>query len=313
MMSDQNRNLLLKNGTALIHGENDKVDAVRTDILISGSKISMLAANISPPPGSEVINCTDKIISPGFVDTHHHVWQTLLKGRHANQTLMQYLPEGNFTSSLHTAEDTFWGQLAGCLEMIDCGTTSVVDFSHVNYSPEHSELSLSLTLQLLPRLTSRCRRPGHLSNNLVRSTLRVLLLPHAACSIMVALHHRAKLSGRPRPSQVRRTRRSGSVGRRSRNTGICIRRLPVLAQRKSPSSDEEAGREQSPADHVPLQPSSGARHNKPDSRAPGPGDSRRPLLGLAWWQSVARGCGHLQAVWHARLEHSEYRASDGHG
>jgi hypothetical protein len=284
-MPDQSKNLLLKNGTALIHGENDKVDAVRTDILISGSKISMLAANISPPPGSEV----------------------------TNQTLMQYLPEGNFTSSLHTAEDTFWGQLAGCLEMIDCGTTSVVDFSHVNYSPEHSELSLSLTLQLLPRLTSRCRRPGHLSNNLVRSTLRVLLLPHAACSIMVALHHRAKLSGRPRPSQVRRTRRSGSVGRRSRNTGICIRRLPVLAQRKSPSSDEEAGREQSPADHVPLQPSSGARHNKPDSRAPGPGDSRRPLLGLAWWQSVARGCGHLQAVWHARLEHSEYRASDGHG
>jgi cytosine/adenosine deaminase-related metal-dependent hydrolase len=139
-MSDQSRNLLLKNGTALIHGENDKVDAVRTDILISGSKISTIAANIAPPPGSEVIDCTDKIISPGFVDTHHHIWQTLLKGRHANHTLMQYLSEGNFTSSLHTAEDTFWGQLAGCLEMVDCGTTSVVDFSHVNYSPEHSGL-----------------------------------------------------------------------------------------------------------------------------------------------------------------------------
>ncbi|KAM0694466.1 hypothetical protein Q7P36_004821 [Cladosporium allicinum] len=145
-MSDQSKNILLKNGTALIHGENDKVDAVRTDILISGSKISMVAANISPPPGSEVINCTDKIISPGFVDTHHHVWQSLLKGRHANQTLMQYLPEGNFTSSLHTAEDTFWGQLAGCLEMIDCGTTSVVDFSHVNYSPEHNDQVISGTI-----------------------------------------------------------------------------------------------------------------------------------------------------------------------
>jgi cytosine/adenosine deaminase-related metal-dependent hydrolase len=140
-MSNQSSHLLLKNGTALIHGENDKVNAVRTDILISGSKISKIAASISPPPGSEVIDCTDKIISPGFVDTHHHVWQTLLKGRHANQTLMQYLPEGNFTSSLHTAEDTFWGQLAGCLEMIGCGTTSVVDFAHVNYSPEHSRFT----------------------------------------------------------------------------------------------------------------------------------------------------------------------------
>lgn len=135
---DQNKCLLLKNGTALIHGENDRVEARRTDILVAGSKISMVAPNIAAPPGAEVINCTDKIISPGFVDTHHHVWQTLLKGRHANHTLMEYMPEGNFTSSLHSAEDTFWGQLAGCLEMIDCGTTSVVDFAHINYSSEHS-------------------------------------------------------------------------------------------------------------------------------------------------------------------------------
>lgn len=131
--------LLLKNGTALIHGEDDKVEAVRTDILITGSKISMVAPNIAPPPGSEVINCTDKIVSPGFIDTHHHVWQTLLKGRHANHTFLDYMPVGNYTSSLHTAEDTFWAQLAGCLEMIDCGTTSVVDFSHINLSAEHSE------------------------------------------------------------------------------------------------------------------------------------------------------------------------------
>ena len=90
-------------------------------------------------PSALYSDCTDKIISPGLVDTHHHAWQSLLKGRHADQMLMQYLPEGNFTSSMHSPEDTFWGQLAGCMEMIDCGTTSVVDFSHINYSPEHSK------------------------------------------------------------------------------------------------------------------------------------------------------------------------------
>ena len=47
--------------------------------------------------------------------------------------------KGNFTSSMHSPEDAFWGQLAGCMEMIDCGTTSVVDFSHINYSSEHSK------------------------------------------------------------------------------------------------------------------------------------------------------------------------------
>lgn len=52
---------------------------------------------------------------------------------------MQYMPEGNFTASLHSSEDVFWGQLAGCLEMIDGGTTTVVDFAHINQTPEHSE------------------------------------------------------------------------------------------------------------------------------------------------------------------------------
>lgn len=54
-MSNQNRYLLLKNGTALIHREDDTVDAIRTDVLISDSKISMVTPNIAPPPGSQVM------------------------------------------------------------------------------------------------------------------------------------------------------------------------------------------------------------------------------------------------------------------
>lgn len=38
-----------------------------------------------------------------------------------------------------TPEDMFWGQLAGCLEAIDAGTTYVLDHSHGNYTPEHGE------------------------------------------------------------------------------------------------------------------------------------------------------------------------------
>jgi hypothetical protein len=54
-MSNQNKHLLLKNGTALIHGEDDRVEAVRTDVLVTGSKISKVAPDIAPPPGSQVM------------------------------------------------------------------------------------------------------------------------------------------------------------------------------------------------------------------------------------------------------------------
>lgn len=66
------------------------------------------------------------------------VWQTQLKGRHANQSLMEYMASGNFVSKIFTPEDVFFGQLGGCLEMIDCGTTTVADYAHVNISAEHS-------------------------------------------------------------------------------------------------------------------------------------------------------------------------------
>jgi cytosine/adenosine deaminase-related metal-dependent hydrolase len=38
----------------------------------------------------------------------------------------------------YTAEDVFWGELGGCLEMLHAGTTTVVDHAHVAHSPEHS-------------------------------------------------------------------------------------------------------------------------------------------------------------------------------
>jgi cytosine/adenosine deaminase-related metal-dependent hydrolase len=91
--------LLLKGGTALIHDAHDHVKALKTDILIEGNKIAKIEPEISAPLNVEAIDCTDKIISPGFVDTHHHVWQTQLKGRHADQLLLDYMVTGTHTNN----------------------------------------------------------------------------------------------------------------------------------------------------------------------------------------------------------------------
>lgn len=81
-----------------------------------------------------------------------------LKGRHCDHTLMQYYPSGialgfheiclsssmadpmspgNMQPFNYQPEDIFWGQLAGCLQSIDSGVTTVVDHAHMSYSPEH--------------------------------------------------------------------------------------------------------------------------------------------------------------------------------
>lgn len=89
--------ILLQNATILVpSGEpNDSVKPLRGhSLLIDGKIISQIAPTIEPPAGAQVIDCTGKIISPGFIDTHHHVWQTQLKGRHADHTLLEYMPTG---------------------------------------------------------------------------------------------------------------------------------------------------------------------------------------------------------------------------
>jgi cytosine/adenosine deaminase-related metal-dependent hydrolase len=42
------------------------------------------------------------------------------------------MASGNLQSSNYTKEDIYWGQLGGCLEAINAGTTTVFDHSHVN-------------------------------------------------------------------------------------------------------------------------------------------------------------------------------------
>lgn len=102
-----------------------------------------------------MIDCTDKIVSPGLVDTHRHMWETALKGLCEDLTCVSYFAQSKspasacrcftdlvkvFTSSsVFTPEDVFWGSLAGCMEAIDAGTTSVLDFAHMNWTPEHGK------------------------------------------------------------------------------------------------------------------------------------------------------------------------------
>jgi len=60
---------LLKGGTVLVHDPDDHVQALRKDILIQDGVISQIEGSIAAPQGIPVIDCTDKIISPGFIDT----------------------------------------------------------------------------------------------------------------------------------------------------------------------------------------------------------------------------------------------------
>ncbi|KAF5664851.1 cytosine deaminase [Fusarium denticulatum] len=130
--------ILLQNGLVIQHDEHDSIQVVEnTDILIVDGIIKEIGKSIKPPTHTEVVDCSNKIISPGFINTHHHLWQTQLKGYGTDNCWLDYFSDDLLQSFNYTPQDVYWGQLAGCLEAIDAGTTYVLDHCHGCKSPEH--------------------------------------------------------------------------------------------------------------------------------------------------------------------------------
>lgn len=74
--------LLLKNVDYLVTF-NDKDEILRNyDILVEGNKITKIGKDIQTDEigDTEIIDATGKVVLPGFVNTHHHLYQTMFRG-----------------------------------------------------------------------------------------------------------------------------------------------------------------------------------------------------------------------------------------
>src|SRR5262245_30789333 len=66
---------LIKNG-AVITVDPALGTLPRADILVRDGRIERIAPDLAAPD-AEVIDATDMIVMPGFVDTHYHMWSAL--------------------------------------------------------------------------------------------------------------------------------------------------------------------------------------------------------------------------------------------
>ncbi|OJJ49787.1 hypothetical protein ASPZODRAFT_149262 [Penicilliopsis zonata CBS 506.65] len=122
------QSILLKNGMLLLHKPGDVVSPVKADPLIVQDRINKVGEVLDAPyEDTKVVDCSKKIISPGF-----------LKGRHSDDPLLDYLPTENMQGYFYDLEDVYWGQL-------DVGITYVVDHAYMNYPPESGINGISAT------------------------------------------------------------------------------------------------------------------------------------------------------------------------
>ena len=126
-------------------------DFAQADVLIEGKKILAVGPKLKAGDAA-VIDARGRIVMPGFIDTHHHQFETALRSFLADGIL---LPDGTpggvinyFQYILQTfapvyrPKDVYISELFGSLSQLDGGVTTVHDISQIHHSPEHSDAAI---------------------------------------------------------------------------------------------------------------------------------------------------------------------------
>jgi 5-methylthioadenosine/S-adenosylhomocysteine deaminase len=134
-------NRLLLRGGHVLTMDPALGDLPKGDVLIDGDAIATVAPQIDAD--AEVLDASGKIVIPGFVDTHRHTWEAAIRGCAPNATLDDYFVEVLDTfAPVYRPEDVYASNLAGALECLNAGITTLVDWSHINNTPEHPDAAI---------------------------------------------------------------------------------------------------------------------------------------------------------------------------
>jgi 5-methylthioadenosine/S-adenosylhomocysteine deaminase len=114
------------------------------DVLVRDGSIVDVAPNLATTEAeAEVIDARGRLVMPGLVDTHRHVWQGAIGGFTPQVTGAGYDPAVlRGIAPRHSAEDVYAGTLWGALQALDAGITTIGDWAHNLQSAEHADADL---------------------------------------------------------------------------------------------------------------------------------------------------------------------------
>lgn len=126
----------------LIRGATLVDSVVPLDILVEDGAIARMAPLIEAD-GAERIEAAGMIASPGFINAHHHTWETALRGIGADWAGSDYMDNIHYGAALrYAAEDNHAATLFGALAQIDGGTTTLFDWCHNLRGSDMADASL---------------------------------------------------------------------------------------------------------------------------------------------------------------------------
>jgi cytosine/adenosine deaminase-related metal-dependent hydrolase len=130
------------------------------DILVVKGKIRDVARHIDGGD-VEVVDAAALIVLPGFVDSHRHTWQSPIRHTGIDWDLPRMFVElfKRFGPNFRP-EDVYAATLFGRLAALDAGVTTLLDWAHIQNSPDHADEAIRALREVGGRTIYAHGQPG---------------------------------------------------------------------------------------------------------------------------------------------------------
>lgn len=127
-MLPERSNLLLRNAHVL--PLDPGVPEGAADILIRDGVIEDIGVGLALPDGVPAVDATGSIALPGFIDTHWHLWNSLLRGTVGDAPGRDYFSVKRGIAPHFDVDDFYWSARFALAEAVQNGITTVHNWDH---------------------------------------------------------------------------------------------------------------------------------------------------------------------------------------
>jgi 5-methylthioadenosine/S-adenosylhomocysteine deaminase len=133
-------NVIIRNAYVMTM-EKDVGDLKDADVHVRDGAIVAVGQKLAAP-GARVIDGRDMIVLPGLVETHWHMWNTLLRGMSGEKPDFGYFRTSGGLGRVFEPGDMYQGTRLATAEAISSGITFVHDWCHNIRGPEFARADL---------------------------------------------------------------------------------------------------------------------------------------------------------------------------
>ena len=116
-------------------------DIANADVHVANGVIVAVGQNLRAP-GAAAIDGQAMIVLPGLVETHWHMWNTLLRSMSGDKPDFGYFRSTAMLGQKFSADDMYQGTRLACAEAINNGITHVHDWCHNIRGPEYADADI---------------------------------------------------------------------------------------------------------------------------------------------------------------------------